>query len=62
MYFDDHPPPYVHVKLRDGRDCTVTLDSLEIRGRVAKREIPEALDWIKSNQAYLQNEWLRMNP
>ncbi|MCK7481406.1 MAG: hypothetical protein M0C28_32640 [Candidatus Moduliflexus flocculans] len=34
-------------KLRDGRDCTVDLESFEIRGRVAKREIREALAWIK---------------
>ena len=43
MYLDDHPPPHVHVKLRDGRDCTVDLDSFEIKGRVAAREIREAL-------------------
>ena len=43
MYLDDHPPPHVHVKLRDGRDCTVDLDSFEIKGRVASREIREAL-------------------
>ncbi|MGE4126185.1 MAG: DUF4160 domain-containing protein [Pusillimonas sp.] len=43
MYLDGHPPPHVHVKLRDGRDCTVDLDDLSIKGRVAEREIREAL-------------------
>jgi hypothetical protein len=62
MYLDDHPPPHVHVKLRDGRDCTVDLESFEIRGRVAKREIREALAWIKSSQTDLLNEWRRNNP
>jgi len=62
MYLDDHPPPHVHVKLRDGRDCTVDLESFEIRGRVAKREIREALAWINSSQTDLLNEWRRNNP
>lgn len=59
MYLDDHPPPHVHVKLRDGRDCTVDLDSFEIKGRVAEREIREALAWIKTHQAVLQHQWQR---
>lgn len=59
MYLDDHPPPHVHVKLRDGRDCTVDLDSLEIKGRVAEREIREALAWIKTHQVDLQHHWQR---
>ena len=59
MYLDDHPPPHVHVKLRDGRDCTVDLDSFEIKGRVVEREIREALAWIKTNQVDLQHHWQR---
>ena len=59
MYLDDHPPPHVHVKLRDGRDCTVDLESFEIRGRVAERESREALAWIRTNQADLQLQWQR---
>lgn len=59
MYLDDHPPPHVRVKLRDGRDCTVDLDSFEIKGRVAEREIREALAWIKTHQVDLQHHWQR---
>ncbi len=59
MYLDDHPPPHVHVKLRDGRDCTVDLDSFVITGRVAEREIREALAWIQRHQAFLQDQWQR---
>lgn len=59
MYLDDHPPPHVYVKLRDGRDCTVDLDSFEIKGRVASREIREALVWIKTHQVDLQHQWQR---
>ena len=59
MYLDDHPPPHVHVKLRDGRDCTVDLETFEIKGRIAEREIREALDWIKAHQSELQHQWQR---
>ena len=59
MYLDVHPPPHVYVKLRDGRDCTVDLDSFEIKGRVASREIREALVWIKTHQVDLQHQGQR---
>jgi len=62
MYLDDHPPPHAHVKLRDGRECTVGLDSLEIKGRIAEREIREALSWIETNRDFLFDEWRRNNP
>ena len=62
MYPDDHPPPHVHIKLSDGRECTVDIDSFEIKGRVAEREIREAMAWIASNQAQLLYEWRRYNP
>lgn len=62
MYIGDHPPPHVHVKLRDGRDCTVALDGFEVNGRVAEREIREAVAWIRLNQALLLEEWKRNNP
>lgn len=62
MYLDDHPPPHVHVKLRDGRDCTIDLESFEIIGRVAEREVRDALVWIKSKKTDLLIEWWRNNP
>ena len=62
MYLDDHPPPHVYVKLRDGRECTVDLDSFAIKGRIAEREIRETLAWIAAQQGFLHNEWRRYNP
>ena len=62
MYLDDHPPPHVHIKLRDGCECTVDLDSLVIVGRVAKRELREALVWIEARRDFLYDEWQRFNP
>ena len=57
MYVDDHPPPHVHVKLRDGRDCTVDLGSFEIKGRIAEREMREAMAWIRERPIFLQDLW-----
>ncbi|WP_083843552.1 DUF4160 domain-containing protein [Desulfobacter postgatei] len=62
MYRNDHPPPHVHVKLHDGRDCMVDIQTLEIKGRIAEREIQPTLAWISVKQAYLLDEWRRCNP
>ena len=62
MYADDHLLPHVHVKLSDGRECTVDIDTLEIEGRIAAREIRDELTWIASNRALLHGEWRRYNP
>ncbi len=48
MYVGDHLLAHVHVQLRDGRECTVTLDSLMITGRIAAREIRPELQWFDS--------------
>jgi hypothetical protein len=62
MYAGDHLPPHIHVKLSDGRECIVDIESLKIQGRIAAREIREELIWIESNRAFLHGEWLRYNP
>ena len=59
MYLDDHPPPHVHVLLRSGRDCIVDIATMQISGKVAEREIREALVWIEQEQAFLLSEWSR---
>ena len=62
MYAGDHLLAHVHVQLRDGRECTVELESLTIIGRIATREIRDELSWIESNRAWLHQEWRRLNP
>ncbi len=62
MYAADHLLAHVHVILRDGRECTVELDSRKIVGRITAREIREALQWIELNRAWLHEEWRRSNP
>ena len=62
MYAGDHLLAHVHVQLRDGRECTVELDSLAIVGRITPREIRVELSWIASNRVWLHEEWQRLNP
>lgn len=62
MYLNDHPPPHVHVRLLDGRECTVEIDSLKINGRVVQREIRRVLAWIEENRVSLHEEWQRCCP
>lgn len=62
MFAGDHLLPHVHIQLRDGRECTVELDSLSITGRVSEREIKEVLRWIELHRGWLHSEWQRYNP
>lgn len=62
MYLGDHPPPYVHVVGRDGCDCIVQIESLLVIGKLAGREIRDALNWIEDEKTFLLNEWQRYNP
>lgn len=62
MYLGDHPPPHVHAVLRDGRDAIVEIESMAVIGKLAVREIRDALDWISAHKAFLLNEWQRYNP
>ena len=62
MYLGDHPPPPVLVVLRDGRNCIVEIESLLVIGKLAGREIRDALNWIEHEKTFLLNEWQRYNP
>jgi len=62
VYFDDHPPPHVHIRMRDQSESLVDLATLEVRGTVPVREIREVLSWIEENLEFLHNEWQRCNP
>jgi hypothetical protein len=62
IYLDDHPPPHVHVVKSDGRDAIVEIETLRVIGKLASREMREALQWIATQKAFLLNEWTRYNP
>ncbi len=50
----DHSPPHFHVVLNDQREAWVRIDTVKIiYGKVAAREIAEALNWAKENREAL---------
>ncbi|WP_201210306.1 DUF4160 domain-containing protein [Rhodocyclus purpureus] len=62
LYAGDHLLPHIHIQLDDGRECTVDIDTLKIKGRISQREIVGELEWIASRQTFLLGEWKRYNP
>lgn len=50
----DHAPPHFHIVMNDGREVWVRIDTAEIiHGKVAMREVAEALSWAKSKRGFL---------
>ncbi|MFA5682970.1 MAG: DUF4160 domain-containing protein [Lysobacteraceae bacterium] len=63
MYAADHLPPHFHVRMRDGREALVEIDTLAILSSTLRsRELAEALDWAILNNATLAAKWRELNP
>jgi len=63
LYAGDHLPPHFHVRMNDGREALVVIDSLQVlRGSVPMRELAEAITWARANQAALSAKWTELNP
>lgn len=63
MYAADHLPPHFHVRMNDGRETLVEIATLTpLTGRIAKRELHQALAWAAANQALLVAQWKELNP
>lgn len=59
----DHRPAHVHVVLADRRDAMVNIDTLAVTSHHLKaKDIPEALQWIKANQALCHRIFKECNP
>ena len=52
--FKDHAPPHFHIVMNDGREVWIKIATLEIiHGKIAQREIAEALAWAATQQYFL---------
>ncbi len=59
----DHNPPHFHIRMSDGREAFVEIDSLEVHsGSVSRREIKEALEWAAMHKALLMEKFREYNP
>lgn len=63
LYAGDHLPPHFHVRMHDGREALVEIATLTVlSGRIARRELADALEWATENRALLSAKWEEQNP
>lgn len=63
LYAADHQPPHFHVRLRDGREALVIIDTLSpLTSSLKPRELIEALAWAERNTEILVAKWQELNP
>lgn len=61
VYGAEHGIPHFHIETRRAR-CTVGIRSLKvIIGKVASRDLRDALDWARGHQADLLTQWNALN-
>ncbi|MEN9796840.1 MAG: hypothetical protein RL653_536 [Pseudomonadota bacterium] len=60
MYFDDHPPPHVHVHYGEF-ELVMQIDTLEpIRGELPPRALSLLREWVLANRDLLMQNWVRL--
>lgn len=58
----DHNPPHFHVRMSDGREAFVEIESLEVHSKdVSRRELREALLWAEKNRGLLMEKFKEYN-
>jgi hypothetical protein len=57
LYFEDHPPPHVHVIGRDFEAKVRIADAEVFVGEIPPRHRSEALSWISANREKLMAKW-----
>ena len=63
MYAGDHSPPHFHVRLSDGREALVIIESFGIISSSLKSgELAPALEWATANKVALIARWQELNP
>lgn len=59
----DHNPPHFHIRMNDGREALVEIETMEMHSRgIAQREIKEALTWATENRDMLIAKIREYNP
>ncbi len=57
LYFEDHPPPHVHVIAPDFEAKVSITDAEVFVGTIPPRHRNEALSWISANREMLMAKW-----
>ncbi|MFZ4580404.1 MAG: DUF4160 domain-containing protein [Myxococcota bacterium] len=60
MYWDDHPPPHIHVEYA-GEQAILRFDTMEVvRGRLHGRALALLIEWAVLHRAELAANWTRV--
>lgn len=59
----EHNPPHFHIRMNDGREVLVEIETLAIHSSgVPRREIRNALEWAVTNRDLLLERFKEYNP
>lgn len=62
-YANDHLPPHFHVRMSDGREALVEIETLRpISSSLKARERAPAIAWAAANRIMLGVKWKELNP
>jgi hypothetical protein len=62
MYFNDHPPPHVHV-ISGSTDARIELGTMSLTHvyGMKKKSASKAMQLVRENRAYLLKKWVEMH-
>lgn len=61
VYADDHNPPHFHA-LKAEFEVLIRIGTWEIlQGQMRRKDLETVLDWAKSRERELTNEWNNLN-
>jgi hypothetical protein len=59
LYYDDHPPPHLHISYQNA-EAVLRLDTLELaRGALPRRALSLVLEWVLAHRDELRQNWER---
>ncbi|MBN8726236.1 MAG: DUF4160 domain-containing protein [Xanthomonadales bacterium] len=59
MYFDDHPPPHIHVEYQ-GREALIALaDGTVLKGSLPTRALVLVHQWCLDHRSELARNWTK---
>ena len=60
LYFDDHPPPHIHVKYQNF-EASVLIETGEVNvGKLPPRVQKLVRKWLSQNKRMILEQWNRM--
>ena len=61
VFADDHHPPHCHIVSAEF-EAIIRIDILGVmEGRMTRRALETALEWVRHNRETILNEWNRLD-